>query len=79
MATGADCSASKSANDTEKIQCRRTTCPGRPTAYTYDSNSRLTKAEQAVGGTNVTWAYTYDKAGNQLTAKQTGIGRARRR
>ncbi|MFJ3320680.1 hypothetical protein [Curtobacterium sp. NPDC086286] len=42
------------------------------TSYTYDSNSRLTKAAQAGGATNTTWAYTYDAAGNRLTAKQTG-------
>ncbi|MFJ7288475.1 RHS repeat-associated core domain-containing protein [Curtobacterium sp. NPDC098951] len=38
----------------------------------YPSNSRLTKAAQAGGATNTTWAYTYDAAGNRLTAKQTG-------
>ncbi|MEK6310899.1 MAG: RHS repeat-associated core domain-containing protein [Curtobacterium sp.] len=72
VATGADCSATKSANDTDKIQWSKDNLSGQTTVYTYDSNSRLTKAVQGAGGTNVTWAYTYDKAGNQLTAKQTG-------
>ncbi|GGL03162.1 type IV secretion protein Rhs [Curtobacterium luteum] len=72
VATGADCSAPKSADDTDKIQWSENNLSGQTTVYTYDSNSRLTKAEQAAGGTNVTWAYTYDKAGNRLTETQSG-------
>ncbi len=72
IAVGGDCSAVKSANDTDKIQWVKDNTTGQTTAYTYDSNSRLTKATQAGGATNVTWAYTYDAAGNRLTAKQTG-------
>ncbi|MDR6573328.1 RHS repeat-associated protein [Curtobacterium sp. 320] len=73
IAVGGDCSAVKSANDTDKIQWVKDNTTGQTTAYTYDSNSRLTKATQAEGATNVTWAYTYDAAGNRLTAKQTGV------
>jgi RHS repeat-associated protein len=73
-ATSSDCAADK-ANDRDKLQWSRNDLPGsgqKTTSYTYDSNSRLTKAAQAGGATNTTWAYTYDAAGNRLTAKQTG-------
>ncbi|MFJ2978865.1 beta strand repeat-containing protein [Curtobacterium sp. NPDC087082] len=73
-ATSGDCAADK-ANDRDKLQWSRNDLPGsgqKTTSYTYDSNSRLTKAAQAGGATNTTWAYTYDAAGNRLTAKQTG-------
>ncbi|WP_336696802.1 RHS repeat domain-containing protein [Curtobacterium sp. USHLN213] len=72
IAVGGDCSAVKSANDTDKIQWAKDNTTGQTTSYTYDSNSRLTKAAQAGGATNTTLAYTYDAAGNRLTAKQTG-------
>lgn len=69
---GGDCSAVKSANATDKIQWVKDNITQQTTMYRYDSNSRLTKAAQAGGATNVTWAYTYDVAGNRLTAKRTG-------
>ncbi len=72
IAAGGDCSAVKSANATDKIQWVKDNITQQTTTYTYDSNSRLTKAEQAGGATNVTWAYTYDVAGNRLTAKRGG-------
>ncbi|TCL79660.1 RHS repeat-associated protein [Curtobacterium sp. PhB128] len=72
IAAGGDCSAVKSANATDKIQWVKDNITQQTTTYTYDSNSRLTKAAQAGGATNVTWAYTYDVAGNRLTAKRSG-------
>ncbi|WP_261976588.1 RHS repeat-associated core domain-containing protein [Curtobacterium sp. B8] len=72
ITAGADCTASKSANDTDKIQWVKDNVTGQTTTYTYDSNSRLTKAAQASGGKNTTWAYTYDVAGNRLTANASG-------
>jgi len=72
IAAGGDCTAVKSANATDKIQWVKDNITQQTTTYTYDSNSRLTKATQAGGATNVTWAYTYDAAGNRLTAKRTG-------
>ncbi len=72
IAAGGDCSAVKSANATDKIQWVKDNISTQTTTYTYDSNSRLTKAAQAGGATNVTWAYTYDVAGNRLTAKRSG-------
>lgn len=72
IAAGGDCTAVKSANATDKIQWVKDNITQQTTTYTYDSNSRLTKAAQAGGATNVTWAYTYDAAGNRLTAKRGG-------
>lgn len=72
IAAGGDCTAVKSANATDKIQWVKDNITQQTTTYTYDSNSRLTKAEQAGGATNVTWTYTYDAAGNRLTAKRGG-------
>ncbi|MCS6580143.1 RHS repeat-associated core domain-containing protein [Curtobacterium citreum] len=69
---GGDCSATNSANATDKIQWVKDNITQQTTTYTYDSNSRLTKATQAGGATNITWAYTYDAAGNRLTAKRGG-------
>ncbi|MDD1386424.1 RHS repeat domain-containing protein, partial [Curtobacterium poinsettiae] len=69
---GGDCSATNSANATDKIQWVKDNITQQTTTYTYDSNSRLTKAAQAGGATNITWAYTYDAAGNRLTAKRGG-------
>ena len=69
---GDDCSATNSANATDKIQWVKDNITQQATTYTYDSNSRLTKATQAGGATNITWAYTYDAAGNRLTAKRGG-------
>jgi len=69
---GGDCSATKSPNATDKIQWVKDNITQQTTTYTYDSNSRLTKAAQAGGATNITWAYTYDAAGNRLTAKRGG-------
>ncbi|PCN48878.1 hypothetical protein Csp2054_04700 [Curtobacterium sp. 'Ferrero'] len=72
-ATSGDCAADAS-NDTDRLQWSRNDLPGngQVTAYTYDANSRLTKAAQSGGPSNVTWAYTYDAAGNRLTADETG-------
>ncbi|MCE0459680.1 RHS repeat-associated core domain-containing protein [Curtobacterium flaccumfaciens] len=72
-ATSSDCAADK-ANDRDTLQWSRNDLPGsgQTTSYTYDSNSRLTKVAQAGGVKNTTWAYTYDAAGNRLTATQTG-------
>jgi len=72
IAAGGDCSATNSANATDKIQWVKDNITQQTTTYTYDSNNRLTKAAQAGGTTNVTWAYTYDAAGNRLTAKRGG-------
>lgn len=72
IAAGGDCSAVKSANATDKIQWVKDNISTQTTTYTYDSNNRLTKAAQAGGATNNTWAYTYDAAGNRLTAKRGG-------
>lgn len=72
VTVGADCTATSSPDDTDKIQWSKDNLTGQTTAYTYDSNSHLTKAAQAGGATNVTWAYTYDTAGNRLTADETG-------
>lgn len=72
IAAGGDCTAVKSANATDKIQWVKDNITQQTTTYTYDSNSRLTKAAQAGGATNVTWTYTYDVAGNRLTAKRSG-------
>ncbi|WP_139166341.1 RHS repeat domain-containing protein [Curtobacterium sp. UNCCL20] len=72
ITAGSDCTASTSPNDTDKIQWVKDNVTGQTTTYTYDSNSRLTKAAEASGETNVTWAYTYDAAGNRLTAIKTG-------
>ncbi|UXN20759.1 hypothetical protein N8D77_11365 [Curtobacterium flaccumfaciens] len=69
---GGDCSATNSANATDKIQWVKDNITQQTTTYTYDSNNRLTKATQAGGTTNITWAYTYDAAGNRLTAKRGG-------
>ncbi|MBE7195312.1 MAG: hypothetical protein INR66_22895 [Gordonia polyisoprenivorans] len=69
---GDDCSATSSANDTDKIQWTTDHLTGQTTSYTYDSNSRLTKAAQTGGAKNTTWSYTYDAAGNRLTAKRSG-------
>ncbi|UYC81441.1 RHS repeat-associated core domain-containing protein [Curtobacterium poinsettiae] len=69
---GSDCSATNSANATDRIQWVKDNITQQTTTYTYDSNSRLTKAAQAGGATNITWAYTYDAAGNRLTAKRGG-------
>lgn len=69
---GGDCSATNSANATDKIQWVKDNITQQTTTYTYDSNSRLTKATQAGGASNITWAYTYDAAGNRLTAKRGG-------
>ncbi len=69
---GGDCPATKSANATDKIQWVKDNITQQTTTYTYDSNSRLTKAAQAGGATNITWAYTYDAAGNRLTANRSG-------
>jgi YD repeat-containing protein len=57
---GDDCSATKSANATDKIRWVKDNITQQTTTYTYDSNNRLTKAAQAGGTTNITWAYTYD-------------------
>ncbi|MEV7934054.1 RHS repeat-associated core domain-containing protein [Curtobacterium sp. NPDC089185] len=72
IAAGGDCSATTSTNDTDKIQWVKNNVTGQTTTYTYESNSRLTKAAQASGAKNTTWAYTYDVAGNRLTAKASG-------
>jgi|GEM_PF-1217384 len=72
ITAGSDCTAVKSANDTDKIQWEKDNVSQQTTSYMYDSNSRLTKAVQAGGEKNVTWAYTYDAAGNRLTAIETG-------
>jgi RHS repeat-associated protein len=69
---GGDCSATNSANATDKIQWVKDNITQQTTTYTYDSNNRLTKAAQAGGATNISWAYTYDAAGNRLTAKRGG-------
>jgi RHS repeat-associated protein len=69
---GGDCSATKSPNATDRIQWVKDNITQQTTTYTYDSNGRLTKAAQAGGARNITWAYTYDAAGNRLTAKRGG-------
>lgn len=59
-------------NQTDKIQRGENNLTGQAIFYTYDFNSRLTEAKQAVGGLNVIWAYTYEKADNRLTETQSG-------
>ncbi|CAQ00159.1 MAG: type IV secretion protein Rhs [Clavibacter sp.] len=46
---------------------------GAVTAYQYDSQSRLTVAEEKAGGnTNAMWAYAYDAAGNRTSQNRSG-------
>jgi RHS repeat-associated protein len=72
IAAGGDCSATNSANDTDKIQWSKENITGQTTTYTYTSTARLAKVAQAGGAKNTTWSYTYDAAGNRLTASATG-------
>lgn len=76
---GADCSATNTAADRDKIQWSKDNITGQTTDYGYtnpdgSSSNRLTGITQA-GGTNPTnWAYTYDAAGNRTEAKATKSG-----
>jgi hypothetical protein len=59
-ATSGDCAADK-AKDRDTLQWSRHDLPGsgqKTTSYTCDSNSRFTKAVQAGGASNTTWAFT---------------------
>jgi RHS repeat-associated protein len=47
--------------------------PGAITTYTYDSLTRVTRAEEKLGATvSATWAYTYDAAGNRTGQTRAG-------
>ncbi|NJQ02519.1 hypothetical protein HCK00_18725 [Streptomyces sp. PLAI1-29] len=62
----------RSGEDTDKI--RERTADGAATAYSYDTQGRLTKAvETEDGETTAGWSYCYDKAGNR-TGSSTGAG-----
>ncbi|MET7612299.1 RHS repeat-associated core domain-containing protein [Streptomyces seoulensis] len=54
--------------DTDQIQTRTDPGADKTISYTYDSQSRLSYAQENAGSTkNASWLYCYDKAGN-LTA-----------
>ncbi|WP_052457225.1 RHS repeat-associated core domain-containing protein [Streptomyces sp. AcH 505] len=60
----------QSGKDTDKVRTR--TADGAATAYSYDTQGRLTKAvETKAGATTAGWSYCYDKAGNR-TGSSTG-------
>ncbi|MFJ4918480.1 RHS repeat-associated core domain-containing protein [Streptomyces sp. NPDC088725] len=51
--------------DTDQIQTRTDPGAGKTISYTYDSQSRLSYAQENAGSTrNASWLYCYDKAGN---------------
>ncbi|MEU6407094.1 hypothetical protein [Streptomyces sp. NPDC046985] len=57
--------------DTEQIQTRTDPGAGKTMSYTYDSQSRLSYAQENAGSTqSASWLYCHDKAGD-LTATST--------
>ncbi len=60
------------AADRSNIQWMKNSHAGEASAYSYDDHSRLTK-DVLTGGTNPrTYTFSYDTAGNRLTAVTTG-------
>jgi len=60
------------AADRSNIQWMKNTYAGEASAYSYDDHNRLTK-DVLTGGTNPrTYTFSYDTAGNRLTAVTTG-------
>ncbi len=65
------CTASPSA-DRSNIQWMKNSYAGEASSYSYDDHDRLTK-DVLTGGTNPrTYTFSYDPAGNRLTAVSTG-------
>ena len=59
-------------SDRSKIQWINDTRTGEMTAYGYDGLGRLTKVTVTGGSNPRTYTYSYDAAGNRLTANVTG-------
>jgi len=71
--TPPSCSTTATA-DRSKLQWTADAVSGETTTYTYDSQGRLTRAGITGGSSPRAYAYTYDPAGNRLTATVTGTG-----
>ncbi len=77
VAAGADCTKEDQANDRDKLQWSKDNATGQVTSYGYldadgkTATKRLTGTTQTGGSNPTNWAYTYDDAGNRLTAKAT--------
>lgn len=81
IAVGAACTATDGKNDRDQLQWSKDNITQQTTDYDYTTKNkdgstapttRLQKATQAGGGKNTTWTYTYDPAGNRLTAVASG-------
>lgn len=81
IAVGAACTATDGTNDRDQLQWSKDNITQQTTDYDYTTKNkdgstatttRLQKATQAGGGKNTTWTYTYDAAGNRLTATASG-------
>ncbi len=81
IAVGAACTATDGTNDRDQLQWSKDNITRQTTDYDYTTKNkdgstatttRLQKATQAGGGKNTTWTYTYDAAGNRLTATASG-------
>jgi RHS repeat-associated protein len=77
VAAGADCTKEDQANDRDKLQWSKDNSTGQVTSYGYldtdgtTPTERLTGITQTGGSNPTNWAYTYDDAGNRLTAIAT--------
>ncbi|GAA0584386.1 RHS repeat protein [Kribbella sandramycini] len=67
---GQACPSTSAATDTGLIKYSTNNLTGARSDYTYDTSNRLTAVSNYNGKS---YAYTYDKAGNRLTAKVNGI------
>ncbi|SBN63226.1 RHS repeat-associated core domain-containing protein [Curtobacterium sp. 9128] len=81
VAVGAACTATDGKNDRDQLQWSKDNLTQQTTDYDYTTKNkdgstatttRLQKATQAGGAKNTTWTYTYDAAGNRLTATASG-------
>jgi len=76
VTAGADCSATNTANDRDKIQWSKDNLTGQTTTYGYTNpdgttSNRLTGITQSGGSNPTNWAFTYNSAGSRTEAKAT--------